>query len=59
MGVNAIPTDETSNCSISIVTKKGIYFDDNDLNTDTRTVEPVIRAKGNIITSNSSLLKYY
>lgn len=59
MGANAIPTDEVSNCSISIITKKGIYFDDNDLNTDTRTVEPVIRAKGNIIASNSSLLKYY
>lgn len=59
MGVNAIPTDEASNCSISIITKKGIYFDDNDLSTDTRTVEPVIRAKGNIIASNSSLLKYY
>ena len=59
MGVNAIPTDETSNCSISIITKKGIYFDDNDLSTDTRIVEPVIRAKGNIIASNSSLLKYY
>lgn len=59
MGVNAIPTDEISNCSISIITKKGIYFDDNDLSTDTRTVEPVIRAKGNIIASNSSLLKYY
>ena len=31
MGVNAIPTDEISNCSISIITKKGIYFDDGDV----------------------------
>lgn len=59
MGANAIPTDEESNCSISIITKQGIYFDDNDTDTSSRLIETVIRAKGNVVQSNSSSLKYY
>ena len=56
---NALEREAAATCALTFVTPQGIYFDDNDLDTDTRTIEAQIRIKGNAIDNDSQLVKYY
>ena len=56
---NALERETAATCALTFVTPQGIYFDDNDLDTDTRTIEAQIRIKGNAIDNDSQLVKYY
>lgn len=59
IGANKLPVDENSGCSLSIITPQGFYFDDKDISTTSRILQAQVRAKGQIIKQNLSILKYY
>lgn len=56
---NALEREAAATCALTFATPQGIYFDDNNLDTDTRTIEAQIRIKGNAIDNDSQLVKYY
>ena len=56
---NALDATEAATCALTFITPQGTYFDDNDLNSDIRTLQAQIRIKGNAIDNNSQLVKYY
>lgn len=59
MGKNALKEEEISNCSLSFITPKGIYFDTFSLDTDSREIHAQIRVKGKTVDTSSQSLKYY
>lgn len=56
---NAMTADDLSTTALTILTPQGIYFDDNNLDIDVKTLEAQIRVKGKNIDSNSQDIKYY
>ena len=56
---NALDATEAATCALTFITPQGTYFDDNDLDSDTRILEAQIRIKGNAIDNNSQLVDYY
>lgn len=56
---NAMTADDLSTTALTILTPQGIYFDDNNLDTDVKTLEAQIRVKGKNVDSNSQDIKYY
>lgn len=56
---NALDATEAATCALTFITPQGTYFDDNDLDSDIRTLQAQIRIKGNAIDNNSQLVKYY
>ena len=58
-GSQALSAVDLESCSLSFITPQGIYFDNNDLSTDTRTVMAQVRVKGKNINPDSQSLPYY
>ena len=56
---NALEATEAATCALTFITPQGTYFDDNDLDSDVRTLQAQIRIKGNAIDNDSQLVKYY
>ncbi len=58
-GAEAFTSDELANCALSFITPQGIYFDNQSLNTDSRTIQAEVRIKGKVVDVNSQSIKYY
>ncbi|MGN0992886.1 MAG: hypothetical protein ACI4PE_03100 [Bacilli bacterium] len=58
-GANILSQEELSACALTLITPQGIYFDDNDLDSDIRTIQAQVRVKGKVIDNNSQSLSYY
>lgn len=56
---NALTTEDLSSTALTLITPQGIYFDDSNLDTDTKLLEAQIRVKGKNIDSDSQDIKYY
>ena len=56
---NALEKEAAATCALTFVTPQGTYFDEQDLDTDTRTLEAQIRIKGNAIDNDSQNVEYY
>ena len=56
---NALDQEAAATCALTFVTPKGTYFDENDIDSDTRTLEAQIRIKGNAIDNDSQQVDYY
>ena len=58
-GSQALSTVDLESCSLSFVTPQGVYFDENDLPSATRTLMAQVRVKGKYINPDSQKLPYY
>ena len=58
-GANVLTEEELSSCALTFVTPQGIYFDDNDLDSATRSIQAEVRVKGKVVDVNSQSLTYY
>ena len=58
-GSQALSASDLESCSLSFITPQGIYFDDNDLPSATRTFMAQVRVKGKNINPDSQRLPYY
>lgn len=58
-GASLIPNDEESNCSLTVLTPQGIYFDDTYLETDSIKLQAQVKVKGNVVDIKSDALEYY
>ena len=56
---NALDKEAAATCALTFVTPQGTYYDENDLETDIRTLQAQIRIKGNAIDNNSQNVDYY
>ena len=56
---NALDKEAAATCALTFITPQGTYFDETDLDTDTRTLQAQIRIKGNAIDNNSQNVDYY
>ena len=56
---NALDKEAAATCALTFVTPQGTYFDEKDLDTDTRTLQAQIRIKGNAINNDSQNVDYY
>lgn len=58
---NALDKETVSTAILSFITPQGIYFDDNNLDTDTKTIEAQIKIKGQNIDNDSQKdsIEYY
>lgn len=56
---NALDKEAAATCALTFVTPQGTYFDENDLDSNTRTLQAQIRIKGNAIDNNSQNVEYY
>ena len=56
---NALDQEAAATCALTFVTPKGTYFDENDIDSDTRILEAQIRIKGNAIDNDSQQVDYY
>lgn len=58
-GSQALSLADLESCSLSFITPQGIYFDNNDLPSATRTIMAQVRVKGKYINPDSQKLPYY
>ena len=58
-GSKPLSAEDLATCSLSFITPQGIYFDDNDLASATRTIQAQVRVKGKYINPISQRLPYY
>ena len=58
-GSQALSVADLESCSLSFVTPQGVYFDENDLPSVTRTLMAQVRVKGKYINPDSQKLPYY
>lgn len=56
---NALSANDLSTSALTIITPQGIYFDDNNLEQDTKVLEAQIKIKGKNVDSQSQDIKYY
>ena len=56
---NALEKEAAATCTLTFVTPQGTYFDENDLDSDVRTLQAQIRIKGNAIDNDSQNVEYY
>ena len=56
---NSLDKEASATCALTFVTPKGTYFDEQDVDTDTRILEAQIRIKGNAIDNDSQNVEYY
>lgn len=56
---NALEKEAAATCALTFVTPQGTYFDENDLDSDTRTLQAQIRIKGEAIDNDSQNIEYY
>lgn len=58
-GSQALTAKELESCSLSFITPQGVYFDNNDLASATRTIQAQVRVKGKYINPETQKLPYY
>ena len=58
-GSQALSAADLESCSLSFITPQGVYFDENDLPSATRTLMAQVRVKGKYINPDSQRLPYY
>lgn len=58
-GVNKLKEDDISNYSLTFTTPQGIYFGEGSLDTDTLSVQAVVRIKNKVLESTSQGLSFY
>ena len=58
-GSQPLNAADLESCSLSFVTPQGVYFDNNDLDSATRTIKAQVRVKGKYINPDSQKLPYY
>ena len=58
-GMTPLTDEELASCALTFITPKGTFFDDNDLDSDTREIQAQVRVKGKIVDKDSQQLKYY
>ena len=58
-GSQALSAADLESCSLSFITPQGVYFDENDLSSATRTLIAQVRVKGKYINPDSQKLPYY
>lgn len=58
-GSQALSAVDLESCSLSFITPQGVYFDENDLPSATRTLMAQVRVKGKYINPDSQRLPYY
>ena len=58
-GVNIISQELLNTQSLSILTPKGAFFDNNHLDTEVKVLEGQVRIKGKVINSNLKTVKYF
>ena len=56
---NALEKEAAATCALTFVTPQGTYFDEKDVDGDTRTLQAQIRIKGNAIDNDSQNVDYY
>lgn len=59
MGANKVSSDELNTYALSLITKKGIYFEENEAATAKRTIEAELKIKGKLISNDTKSIKYY
>lgn len=59
MGANKVSSDELNTYALSLITKKGIYFEENEAATAKRTIEAELKVKGKLISNDTKSIKYY
>lgn len=57
----AIPmgSEALSGCALTFITPQGIYFDNTDAETASRTLQAQVRVKGKVVDKKSQMLEYY
>lgn len=57
----AIPmgNEALSGCALTFITPQGIYFDNTDAETASRTLQAQVRVKGKVVDKKSQMLEYY
>lgn len=56
---NALDKEAAATAALTFITPKGVYFEDNHLDSDERLIEAQIRIKGQIVDNSSQDIKYY
>lgn len=59
IGANKVSSDELNTYALSLITKKGIYFEENEAATAKRTIEAELKVKGKLISNDTKSIKYY
>lgn len=59
MGVNKVTSEELNTYSLSLITKKGIYFEEKDAATLKKTIEAELKIKGKLVNNDTGSVKYY
>lgn len=59
MGANKVSSDELNTYALSLITKKGIYFEENEAATTKRSIEAELKVKGKLISNDTKSIKYY
>lgn len=57
----AVPmgNEALSGCALTFITPQGIYFDNTDAETASRTLQAQVRVKGKVVDKKSQMLEYY
>ena len=58
-GADKLSDDELRGNSIKLITPQGIYFDNNDAATASRSITAEVRIDGTLLSNNSNRAKYY
>lgn len=59
MGASKVSSDELNAYALSLITKKGIYFEESEAATAKRSIEAELKVKGKLISNDTKLIKYY
>lgn len=59
LGANKISSDELNTYTLSLITKKGIYFEESEAATAKRSIEAELKVKGKLISNDTKSIKYY
>lgn len=55
---NALTTEELSSTALTLITKKGLFFDKNHIDTDSLSIEAQVKVKG-LVLGEGADIKYY
>lgn len=59
MGANKVSSNELNTYALLLITKKGIYFEEDDAATVKKSIEAELKVKGKIVNNNTNAIKYY
>ena len=58
-GAVPMESEALSGCALTFITPQGIYFDNTDAETASRTLQAQVRVKGKVVDKKSQMLEYY